>query len=51
MGLNYEIDVKPPRASYKRYKITFTGERQYANSCNAMEQKYGHKIIGEREIK
>ena len=51
MELNYEIHVKPRRGSYKTYKITFTGERHYENWCNAMEQKYGHKIIGEREIK
>ena len=48
MELNYEIDVKTRRGSYKTYKITFTGERHYENWCNAMEQKYGHKIIGER---
>jgi len=51
MELNYEIDVKTRRGSYKMYKITFNGERHYNNWCNLMEQKYGHKIIGEREIK
>jgi hypothetical protein len=51
MELNYEIDVKTRRGSYRTYKITFNGERHYENWCNAMEQKYGHKIIGEREIK
>ena len=51
MELNYEIDVKTRRGSYRTYKITFNGDRHYENWCNAMEQKYGHKIIGEREIK
>lgn len=50
MELNYEIDVKTRRGSYKTYNITFNGKRHYDNWCNAMEQKYGHKIIGERPI-
>jgi len=49
--MNYEIDIKTRRGSYKTYKITFNGERHYNNWCNAMQSKYGHKIIGEREIK
>lgn len=49
--MNYEIDVKTRRGSYKMYKITFNSETHYNNWCNLMEQKYGHKIIGEREIK
>ena len=48
MERKYEIDVKTRRGSYKTYKITFNGERHYENWCNAMERKYGHKIIGER---
>ena len=46
--MNYEIDIKTRRGSYKTYKVTFNGERHYNNWCNLMEQKYGHKIIGER---
>ena len=48
MERKYEIDVKTRGGSYKTYKITFSGERHYENWCNAMERKYGHKIIGER---
>jgi hypothetical protein len=52
MELNYEIDIKTKmrRGSYKTYRITFNGEAHYINWCNAMQSKYGHKIIGERQI-
>jgi hypothetical protein len=42
------VDVKTARGSYRIYRIDFKDERHYDNWCNAMEYKWGHKIIGVR---
>jgi hypothetical protein len=49
--MNYEIDIKTRRGSYKTYRITFNGERTTLTGAMQCSLKYGHKIIGERQIK
>lgn len=42
------IDVKTSIGKYRVYRIEFQDVRHYNNWCNAMERKWGHKIIGVR---
>ena len=50
MELNYEIDVKTRRGSYKTYRKTFDNRKHFDNWCSAMVGKWGNKIIGESQI-
>ena len=42
------VDVKTSIGKYRVYRIEFQDVRHYNNWCNAMESKWGHKIIGVR---